>query len=89
MCQHGRAERTALPDIGEVQAKREVVVTTANVTEEGRRPLRADVPPELWKRVKIRAVEEELSMREYIITALERDLNAKDTTREGEGKSER
>lgn len=47
------------------------------------RPLRVDVSPTLRKRVKVRAAEEELTMRQYIIEALERDLDAGDA--EGEG----
>lgn len=45
-----------------------------NGKEDGLRPLRADVSPDLRRRVKVRAAEEELTMREYIILALERDL---------------
>lgn len=54
-------------------------MTTKSI-EGQRRPLRADVSPELWKRVKIRAVEEELSLRDYLISAIERDLDAKEAT---------
>lgn len=51
---------------------------TMNGKEDGLRPIRADVTPDLRKRVKVRAAEEELTMREYIIAALERDLEAEE-----------
>lgn len=59
-------------------------MTATQGIREQRRPLRADVSPELWKRVKIRAVEEELSLRDYLISAIERDLGAREAAEAGE-----
>ena len=59
---------------------------TMNGKEDGLRPIRADVTPELRRRVKVRAAEEELTMRAYIILALERDLEAREVPGEGRDK---
>lgn len=61
--------------------EREVTVMTSVLEEEraaDRRPLKVEVNPEFRKRIKIRAAEQGVTMREYILLALERGIKAEE-----------
>ena len=58
--------------------------TTVNERIAERKPLKAEVDPVLRKRIKIRAAEEGVTMREYVSRILERGLDEEEALEAGE-----